>query len=156
MRLREYLIALSAAALIIAVIQMVMPKNSPLTSVLKLLTGLFMVITLIVPLWSIDISRFDDLLPDLQDFSEVHAADGVQYRNDVTAQVIKRQIESYICDKATQLGVTMQVEVILTEDDIPSPWSVHLQGAVTPYAKKVLQAYINDTIGIPRERQTWS
>ena len=156
MGLREYLTTLSAAALIIAVIQTILPKNSAITSVGKLLTGLFMVITLIVPLRSVDISRFDDRLPDIQAYAEDYAAAGTQYRADISGQVIKEQTESYIYDKATQLGASVQIEVTLTDDVIPSPWTVPIQGSISPYGKQTLQAYITDTIGIPKERQIWS
>jgi stage III sporulation protein AF len=156
MQIRAYLISLTAAAFIVAVIQTILVQHSAVSSVMKLLTGLFMVITLIVPLKTVDISNCEDLLSNAQAYAEEQAAVGNEYRLDTIGHVIKKQTEAYICDKAVQLGATLEIEVILSEEDIMTPWEVHIRGDISPYAKKALQSYIADTIGIPKERQLWS
>lgn len=156
MQIRTYLITLTTAAFIIAVIQTILTKNSAVSSVIKLLTGLFMVITLIVPLKSVDISGLEDLLPNAETYAEEQTAVGSKYWADTIGQVIKKQTAAYICDKAVQLGATLEITVILSDEDLVTPWEVQIRGSVSPYAKKALQSYIADTIGIPKERQIWS
>ena len=156
MQIQAYLLSLVAAALIIAVVQAIIPSKSTTGAATQLLTGLFMVITLFVPLKSVNISGFRDLLPEIQAYSKEYTEAGEDYYTDAVGQVITEQTRAYICDKATQLGVTAEVEVTLSADSLHIPWSVHIKAVASPYAKSALAQYIEDTIGIPKERQTWS
>lgn len=69
------------------------------------------------------------------------------------AQRIGTETETYISDKATQLGteVTAHVETQLRDDGLLIPASVRLSG---PYSPE-LAACIEKDLGIPPERQVW-
>lgn len=68
--------------------------------------------------------------------------------------IISEEAVSYILDKAGDLGLELEVQVELDENLLP--WSVRLQGAVSPYAKSRLSGQIETELGISQERQVWS
>ena len=67
--------------------------------------------------------------------------------------VIAEKTETYIWDKAYQLGldVTASVTVAAGESGIPLPESVTLAGPYSP----ALAAAIEEGVGVPVERQYW-
>lgn len=67
--------------------------------------------------------------------------------------IISEEAVSYILDKAGDLGLELEVQVELDENLLP--WSVRLQGAVSPYAKSRLSGQIETELGISQERQVW-
>ena len=69
--------------------------------------------------------------------------------------VIKEQTEAYILEKANALHLNVDVEIILSNDDIPIPKQVYLRGTAGPFAKQQLTSYIADNIGIQEENQIW-
>ena len=154
--MQDYLTSVTAAALLIALLQAISPKNNTIMAVMKLLTGLYMVITLITPMKTIPIKNYLNDFPAIQDFASTYAAEGDAYRDASVSLVITEQVESYIKDKAAALGATVQVEITLCEEEPPSPISVHIRGNISPYVKNQLGRIIEDSVGIPKEQQTWS
>ena len=67
--------------------------------------------------------------------------------------LIAEQTASYISEEAVRLGVsvTVQVETVPGEDNVPLPWSVQLTG---PYSQ-ALSEWIASELAIPAERQVW-
>jgi hypothetical protein len=59
-------------------------------------------------------------------------------------------------DKAQALNTALEVEVTLSDDEIPIPVKVRLSGKVSPYAKGRLQQIISEELGIERENQIWT
>ena len=72
-----------------------------------------------------------------------------------TASIIKEQVTAYILDKASSLGLNLEVEVTMTGSSPPVPSAVALKGTASPYAKQRLQQIITDELGIPEENQSW-
>ena len=69
--------------------------------------------------------------------------------------IIKDRTEAYILDKAASMGLSLRVEVILSEEEIPKPITVKLWGTVPPYTKTRLRNWMEDTLGIGEEDQLW-
>lgn len=70
-------------------------------------------------------------------------------------RIIKEQSEAYILDKASQLGLCLEVRVDVSEDDVPIPDRVFMRGGASAYSKMALELYVQENLGIPRERQQW-
>jgi hypothetical protein len=72
------------------------------------------------------------------------------------AEIIKHRTAAYILQRAQELHVHLDIEVVLSADDIPVPEKVFLSGTVAPFAKKQLQQIIEQDLGIAKECQIWT
>ena len=152
----EYLLSVTGAAIVSAVVLRLLEGKGSAASVAKMLTGIFVAITVIGPITRLHVSDVLDLLPDVSADAQAAVAQGEASAKKALADSISNQIESYILDKAAQLGVTLAVEVELSQDVIPVPVGVRLQGNVSPYAKTRLQSILRDDLGIDKENQIWT
>ena len=58
-------------------------------------------------------------------------------------------------DKAKELGLNLNVEVTLSDDDTAAPAEAALWGETSPGAKSQLQRILSEDLGIPKENQRW-
>ena len=142
--IKTYLLGVMGAAVICGIVIRMIGEKGTQGAMTKLIAGLFLAFTVIRPVANI---RLDGL----SDFTAAYSAAG-----DALAASIKAQTEAYILDKAAALQVELEVDVTLSDGDIPTPSAVLLSGKVSPYAKARLQKMITDDLGIDKERQTWT
>ncbi len=152
--IRQYLLTIICAAILCAITLRICEKNSAHNSILKLLTGIFLSITVISPLTNIKISDITYSLTDYNIDAEQVVAQSNSNVNSQLRGIITQKAEAYILDKATSLGVAMEVEVILSKDE-NTPQSVVIQADISPYAKSQMQQIITEDLGIPKEKQVW-
>ncbi len=152
----EYLLRVCGAAVLCAVISGFMDKKGMLGAAVKLLTGIFMVVTLMGPLVNIRLTAVENVFLDFEQEADDLAASGENSARETMMTIIKDRTEAYILDKANALGASLTVEVTLNTDDIPTPKGVHLMGNISPYAKKRLTDIIQTDLGIFAEAQTWN
>lgn len=153
--LGKYILTVTIASIIYAVLQSLVDKKSSSAALLKLIGGLFLTFTVISPVTDISLDAIFDLPMDLSVQGTAIATQSQQVSQDQLTCIIKEECEAYILDKALSYQAELTVEVTLTEDDLPIPSAVRLQGAVSPYAKKVLQKWLCDDMGITEENQLW-
>ena len=153
--IREYLIGVVAAALLCGIITTIIGTKGTVGVAVKLLSGLLMLLAVIRPWTSITFDGFFD-------WSEGIAADGtgIVTSGEMMAEEayhlgIKKQIESYILDKARALDCNLKVEVILSDGSIPVPKQVRLTGELSPYARRTLTNEITQHLGIDQEDLIW-
>lgn len=154
-QIRQYLLSITAAAVICSIILGIQSKKSTYSSIIRMLCGLFMAITMISPLLKVRISDYSAYFGDLQTEAEDMAAAGKQIAELEAVGIIKRNMEAYIVDKASSIGLVVRVEVTLAEYGTPYPCAVQIQGAASPYAKRQLQRWMKEELGIPEENQIW-
>ena len=106
---------------------------------LKLMGGLFLTFTMISPVVNLDFSNIWDFLEECTLKGENAAAWGEAMAEEEYRTIIRERTEAYILDKADALGVTLSVEVTLSDDDVLVPEEAALRGKVSPYAKQQLQ-----------------
>ncbi len=152
----EYLIRVCCAAVLCALISGFLDKKGMLGASTKLLTGIFMVVTLLGPLVNLRVTGIENVILDVEQDADDLAASGENSAREAMAAIIKERTEAYILDKAKALGASLTVVVSLNTDDIPTPNGVHLVGSVSPYAKKRLTDIIQGDLGISAEAQTWN
>ena len=68
---------------------------------------------------------------------------------------IKEKTETYILDKAAQMGAAITVDVNLEESMPPAPAEITIKGTVSPYVKKQLTDCLRNDLGIPEDKQIW-
>lgn len=154
--IRQYLLSIIAAAIICAVVIRIAGQKNMVCAMIKLFAGLFMSLTVISPLLKLQIGNFSDYLSTLELDADCYISEAEESAAFERSGIITNAIESYILDKATSLGVTIQVEVELSDTDKQTPNKVVLVGDISPYNKLKLQQIIKDDLGIPEENQFWT
>ena len=152
----EYLLSVTGSAIISAVILRLLDGKGSAASIAKMLTGIFVVLTLLAPVTQVQISDLLELVPDLSADAKQAVNEGKTSAQNALTERISGQVEAYILDKAEQLGLRLSVEVALSNDPIPVPVSVRLQGHTSPYAKMRLQSILQEDLGIKKENQIWT
>ncbi len=154
--IRQYLLTVTAAALICAIVNTLTGPQGTVKAVIKLLSGLFLAASVISP-W-VQIGPLD--FSDFSDAFHSEAADAVfageSAALDGMAEIIKQRTAAYILDKAESLELDIEVEVTLDSSNPPQPCAVTLTGGASPYAKEILRVYIEENLGIAKENQLWS
>ena len=153
--IRQYLLSIVAAAIVSALAINMIGKKGIYTTVVKLLAGLFLSITIISPWTKLQLQDLSSYFSDLELDAEDIVSEGEDMAVSATASIIKEQVTAYILDKASSLGLNLEVEVTMTESSPPVPSAVALKGTASPYAKQHLQQIITDELGIPEENQSW-
>lgn len=153
---REYLIRIICAAVVCAVVTHLTQNNKTQGAIVKIMTGVFMVLTVIAPLKQID---FRDLtawdFPGNQEAAQAIAMGKEQSETELRRS-IKEQLEAYILQEASRYDARLSVEVTLGEGEYPGPQSVYITGSISPYAKRQLTAIMENQLGIPKEAQQWN
>lgn len=152
---RQYLLAVTAAALICGIVKCVVDEKSVSGTVIRLVAGLIMTLTVLSPVVRLNLG----VLPEI---ASAFAADGklaASYGEELAAQqvntIIKDQLQAYILDKAAAFGAKLEVEIIMPDDNSSQPEGVILRGDVSPHAKARLQEMIEEDLSIAKEKQQW-
>lgn len=153
--IKTYLLSVVAAAVICGIVTGFMGKKGTQGAMVKLIAGLFLTFTVLSPVTKIDLKGMADFAEQYSAGGAQAAAMGEQMTKDALRSSIKARTEAYILDKAAGLELNLEVEVTLSEDDIPLPASVRLSGKTSPYAKLRLQSLITQELGIEKEKQIW-
>lgn len=154
--IRQYILSVTAAVAICGFLTALFNNKGTFGVIIKLLTGLFLAITMISPLVKLNIGDYTQFFEDITAAAKDAANNGEQMAADATKAIIKSQTEAYILDKATSLGLDITVDVFFDNDTLFAPNGVIIHGAVAPLAKNRLQRYIVDDLGIPEENQKWT
>ena len=154
--IREYLLGVCAAGILCATVSGMLGKNGMVSAAGKMLTGMFMLVTLLSPLMNLRLTPLDRLLGDVQQQADILAAQGENSARQALKDRIKERTEAYILDKARSYGASLSVSVTVSDDDLPVPRSVRLTGHISPYGKQQLTDVIRQDLGIPTEAQQWN
>ena len=152
---RSYILSIVAVAVICAIIKTLLTDKTTIGMIAKLLCGIFMTTTIIAPVTQIRFYSITDYFEDLSTASDIYVKAGKAAADDHVSGIIKSQVEAYILDKANHLGLNISLEVELDDSNYKVPCGVKIQGTVPPYAKEVMSAYMEDSLGIARENQLW-
>ena len=152
----KYIISIGAMALITAILSGLTEKKSSSGAVIRMICGLCLTIIAVKPVCNLDISGLDDWTDSYHTSAVEAASYGVQMANDAQRQIILAETEAYIVDKASLYGLQLEVQVELSGDSTLAPESVIVTGKASPYARSMMQKWISEDLGIPKERQVWT
>lgn len=153
--LRQCVLSLTAASLVGGLLMTLAPKDAAWSRILRPLCGVFLAVTLLSPVVTLRFSGLWDSLSEFRFEGADVAEAGVAAAKETMSAIIKDRTEAYILDKAASMGLSLRVEVILSEEEIPKPITVKLWGTVPPYTKTRLRNWMEDTLGIGEEDQLW-
>ena len=155
MWLRQYLLGVTAAALICGIIKSLFPKKGTMGTVMKTLLGLAMVLAVVSPWASISMNNLHHWKDDISLDAQGIASDAYQKAKEELRQRIMEKTQSYILAKAYTLGAQVEVSVEVSNDEMTVPSKVRIIGAVSPYAKKAISQMLTEDLGIDKEAQIW-
>ena len=147
--LRTWIIGVTAAAMILAAAQALMPEG-PVKRVGRLTAGLVLALALMQPLF----------LLNHQDLSEL--ARGLPAGTETAEEfpmkpIIEQELAAYIVDKGEELGADLTAAVTCVSDEhgVPIPKEAVVTGTLTPDQREVLSAVLEQDLGIPIRDQTF-
>ncbi len=153
--LRSYLMALVACALLTALASALLPKGGARRAV-RFACGLLTLVCAVRPLLHIDTQTLARTFSRME-LEQDTARTGVEVKNrELVSAIIKEKCETYILDKAAELGLALTAEVTVGGEAVyPYPVAVRLTGAPNAEQKLQLQRYIERELAIAKEEQTW-
>lgn len=153
--IRSYILSVTAAAVLCAMVSTLAGKSGNLSALVKLMSGVVLACVVISPvakISAIDLSRYLDGL-NLDAMAAVEA--GTDYTKTQTSGLITEALEAYILDKAEELSLDISVELTL-DDETMLPSAVRIAGDASPHARSVLEQTLGDDLEIPLEAVTWN
>lgn len=153
--MRGYILSVVAVAIVCAVVRSLLDEKSSTGQILKMLSGILMTVTVVAPLANITFDNITGYLNGISVDANEYATEGKADARAEINKIIKSRTEAYILDKAASMGLEIAVEVELDGSNDSIPCGVTISGAVSPYAKQVLGAYIADNLGVSKENQRW-
>jgi hypothetical protein len=154
--LRNYLLSVICAAMISGIVMSLIKGNKTVQTITKLLCGLFMIYTAVKPLPMLKVSDLSSVTDRYSREAQQAAQLGKDMSEDAIRHSIKEQIRAYILDKAQTLEADLQVEVELSDEEIPAPKTVLITGKISPYAKEQLSEMMERELGVNMENQKWN
>ena len=154
--IRQYLLTVLTAALICSITVTLLGKKGALAGTVKLLSGVFMAVTVMAPLGNIHFDNLTDFTTGFDIQASEAALEGENSAREAVSQIITQRTRAYILDKAKAMGASLTVEVVLDDRMPPVPCGVVLSGSISPYSRKLLSELIETELGIGTEAQTWT
>lgn len=127
-------------------------EKGQFASVIRLLTGVILIVSILKPVLPLDLQAIDFDFRDLIAEKEEIIQQGTMYASASSAGIISERINAYVAEKAAQYGADVQVDTVIC-DGIPT--EISLDGIASPYAKSQIVSWIEQEIGIGREAVNW-
>lgn len=151
----EYIISITSAALVCGCLKSFFQSKSTVSSVLKLLCGIFLSLIALQPLMNIKLSDLNELaLFDTEYGMDIAAQAQVTASAQQRAYISERCV-TYIAQKAAELGCDLDIRVYTDEDPPYVPNGVRLVGSISPNARGQLAEWIRENLAIGTEDQEW-
>lgn len=153
---RQYILSVLAVSLIISLVNAFISKDSAQSKLIKMISGFVLIITIISPFSNFKIGNIEDIFDDLELNPNQIISEGEIIADLTSRDIIKERSEAYILDKASDMGLTVEVEVTLNDTVPSSPYSIEITGNISPYSKMQLSKIITTDLAIPEDRQKWT
>lgn len=153
---QNYIISIVSAAIICGIISGLIGKKGTYPAIVRLLCGLFVVITAVTPLKNLSFNELPDYFSSVQVDAETITSQAVSNMQEDFFRRIKEQTQAYILDKASDLGLSIEVDVQYSTKGEIVPERVFITGNASPYKKNELKRIIATQLDIPEEAQIWN
>lgn len=153
--IRGYLVSVVSVCML-CVPAGVLVKKESMQKIVRLLSGVLVLLVVLRPLLHIDM---EDVSKKLEEVCREYSFDTGQLKTDTQNQMaayIKEATQTYIEEKAAALGALVKAEVTLSEEEYPVPVGARLTGTVTPEQLGELRKILETELNIPKEQQEWN
>lgn len=153
--IKPYILSVVSVALLCSTASKIYPGEGASRQLIKSISGMLLLLTIARPIFHISYTgpRF---LP--HSFSEDAASavgEGKAQMVLALQNSIKQRAQAYILDKAADYGAQIDVDICLSNDDMPVPISAVIVGDVSPYVKAQLEHILLKDLGIAAKEQIW-
>lgn len=152
--MKNYILSIIACGIVSAITCALSDEKKSTGKIVRILVGILMTVTLLAPLKTFSFNRIFEYFDDLSANANTYTEDGKNTAQTKIEDIIKDRAEAYILDKAKSMGLDVAVEVELNDNN-SVPCGIKITGKVAPYEKGVLRDYIEETLGIAKEKQQW-
>ena len=152
----EYMRNSAAVVLWISLCSALVP-NGKIKRISNYIGYMVLILALISPIVRFDSQNLKQAVRDLREQVDTAYEKAVFADCSDLDLLIKEECEAYILDMASQMGVSLDVEVLIEcENDLPCPASAKLSGILTPDQQKKLSLILEQNLGIPILKQEWN
>lgn len=120
---------------------------------LRMVTGLLLLLTLGNCVLNLSFDGVEEAMNEIMTQGAAACRDGEIQTREAYRQSITRELQTYIEDKASWLGMELKAEVAVSPEGLPQ--RVVLYGKGTLSAGTELSAWLQRELGIPKENQLW-
>lgn len=152
--IRSYVFSVIAVAMICSLLPELL-KESAAKTLVKTACGLVLTLTVLKPMGNLPVTFAEDL-PSFRRDAALAASEGESLANAAVTEVIKAQSESYIQDRAAQLGEVIRVDIELAPEAPHIPVAVRITGDLSYETRKELEELLVEQFQIPKEAQLWT
>lgn len=156
--LREWLLGITAAAMLIALAESLIPPGA-IRRIGKLSGGLILLIAVLQPMLTVEYSALSESFSRYRNDLGEYQAQPETGNFQIMKTIIEAKSAAYIQDKAEGLGIVCEAEVCCTADDTqsyPYPASVKIKGNLSAGQIRQLQELIEAELAVPAEEQSYS
>lgn len=151
----QYLRAVSAAALLSAVLLAIVPKG-PVRRVTGFACALMLLMAVVGPVNRLNVGDLVGVFEDYWDQLSVYPEELEETDAALTESIIVSQSEAYIEDKAAECGIHCEAVVTCrSEGGIAVPEAVKVTGALTATKEEQLRAVIEEGFGLVGDAVTF-
>jgi len=157
-RLKQWLVSITAAALLLSMAETMMPKGS-VRQVGKLTFGLVLMIVILHPILQVDYAVLAGSLSMIRNDLGTYQAEPETENFNLMKDIIETRCSAYIQSKAEQRGINCRAEVLCKaekESEYPYPAEVTVFGALTETEIGYLKRMIEEELSVPVQAQTYS
>ena len=149
---KQYIITLIHWAISCGILSQIVSEIKA-KELIRLVCGIIMTILILRPLSRIDLESLLDIsLADMTG-AEAYVAEGEYAAFEHQERCISFACETYISDKARNLGAEICADISLNEDLLPV--SAVIRGEIPQDIQTQLQEMLTMDLGIPKENQQW-
>ena len=152
--IRSYVFSVIAVVMICSLLPELL-KESTAKTLVKTACGLVLTLTVLKPLGNFTVTFAEDL-PSYRRDAALAASEGEALAGAAVTEVIKTQSESYIQDRAAQLGEEIWVDIELAPESPHIPVAVRITGDLSQETRKELEELLVEQFQIPKEAQLWT
>lgn len=152
---RQMIISVTAAAVFSTVMLMIVQKSA-LHEVIRLATGMLMILALLLPLSRLSFPSFNGMFSREKLRTEQQVKQAQQKNQNIARSSFGGAVSNYIEKKAADLGIHCSVKTTLTQDEAGTLEiaGIHVQSdKLTATQRSQLSALIEQECGVPPEKQ---
>lgn len=152
--LRAYLLSIVSVCMLAAIVN-AMVRGAVVTRVVKIVSGVLILLVVLRPLIGLDLTELSRRLQDVLGTSQASLADEKDLAHQRFQEQVAAATQTHIEEIAAKLGLSVSARVSVSDDEIPIPQSVTLYATVQPEQMLKLSDYIEEHIGIKKDQQHW-
>ena len=152
----QYVYSVVTASLFVSILLSIMHDKSAVSAGIRLVAGIFLIIVAIAPLVKLRLEGTVTFIEDIETDASQIVAQAQDSRNEAILDVIKRESEAYVLDKAAEFGAVLMVDVSFQIEPPYLPQQIVIAGSASPMAKRQISTVISEDLGIPEEAQIWT